>query len=273
MPIKWASIFNFLQPKKTETQHTELSEYGIPSTGPHPGLFTAYHEVFLKEMATIEAISRKDIKEMYDFISSGEGGFLTQSRYHQIIFDKYFKDIEWTWPEYEKWDEIFSGLNDYPRNWVRLANKTSSIEDMEIEDILAMLKVLELKELLGIMGIQYSSKANKNDLIDLVLSNPIINDELILNFPASQEAYSKRFQQGKFGLYKVLMRTIYQRAICLHEFDRQRKLGITKRNIIVVIEEDKRFVDLALAENPNALTPLFPYDTSVWQCEIPGVLD
>lgn len=273
MSIKWMGIFNFLQNKKPKTQQVELSDYGIPTVKASDGLFAAYHEVFLKEMTTIEALSEKDIKEIYDFIFNGEGGFLNQSRYHQIIFDRYFKDKEWTWPEYEKWDKTFASLNDYPINWMKSAHDIHCIEDMEIGEVLEMLKVSELKELIGIIGIGYPSKANKSNLIDLMLSSPIISDELIFNFPACQEAYSKHFYQIKFGLYKILMRTIHQRAICLHDFNRQRKIGITKRRLVVIPKENKRFADLALAENPNSLTPLFPTDISMWEREIQGFID
>jgi hypothetical protein len=199
-------IFNSFK-KKPAIKDAALSVRGIPTVKADIGIDSAYSEVFLKEMATIKTFSREDIIAMHDFISDSEDGFLNQGRYHNIIFERYFKDRKWIWPEHEKWKRIFLNLNEWPTAWERW---------------------------------------NRNDLI---------------------------VDKHSFSLYKILMRTIYHRAICFHNFKRQNEIGITKRNLILVFKEDKKFTDMALAENSNALTPLFPWDLSAWKCEIPGFRD
>jgi hypothetical protein len=85
----------------------------------------------------------------------------------------------------------------------------------------------------------------------------------------------KDFSKGRFTkyglhLYELLIRTIEFRSISFFDRKRQEQIGLTKRKLRIVFEEDKEFIDLALAENRDALTPLFPGDLSTWQIIVPG---
>jgi hypothetical protein len=59
------------------------------------------------------------------------------------------------------------------------------------------------------------------------------------------------------------MRTINFRGKSLYDYNRAKKIGVKKFEIAHTFEEDKKFADMALKENPNALPPLYPYDLSM----------
>jgi hypothetical protein len=82
-----------------------------------PGLFTAYDEIFCKEMATIQGFSQSEIDTMHQIITKGEGGYLNQGRYHKALFDAFFKDREWVWPEFEKWEGARDVWEDNRNRW------------------------------------------------------------------------------------------------------------------------------------------------------------
>src|ERR1700722_19017716 len=89
----------------------------MPTVEASPDLFIVYAEVFRREMATVVGLSKQSTKEMLDFIANGDGGHLNQGRYHKIIFEKYFKDTDWSWPEYNTWKGICLGLGKWPTKW------------------------------------------------------------------------------------------------------------------------------------------------------------
>ena len=100
----------------------------------HPALFVAYKAIFMKEIATIAAFSDRSIKDMHEKIANGDGGYLNQGRYHRAIFQQYFKDREWIWPEYERWKDVFGRLGRFPVKWeqVDLQDKGVGLREQDI---------------------------------------------------------------------------------------------------------------------------------------------
>jgi hypothetical protein len=76
----------------------------MPTVKADAGLFTAYDEIFFNEMATLKGFSESEIASMHDIITKGEGGHLNQGRYHKALFDKFFKERQWVWPEFDEWE-------------------------------------------------------------------------------------------------------------------------------------------------------------------------
>lgn len=86
-------------------------------------------------------------------------------------------------------------------------------------------------------------------------------------------ALRKKFSKGKhnnFDLYAILMRTVDGRTMSYSSRKRQKELQLKNRKLLVAMLDDQEFIDLALAENPDALTPLFPGDLSAWRVIVPG---
>jgi hypothetical protein len=192
-------------PKGTGQQHS------IPTVTPSPDIFDAYTEIFWRELRTVLGLTPQQIEEIFILISKGEGGYLNQGRYHKIVFQQYFKDQDWSWPEYDKWKAICIELGKWPTKWPQWA-RTHCIEESKKRDV--------------------------------------TNERL--------------------ELYSALMRTIHGRATSFYERKRREKLGIKNAKLMIVFEEDRHLIETALAKNPNALSPLFPYDLSMLRSEIPG---
>lgn len=261
-------FFSFFEKKEADSGSNKKASLitQMPTVKPDAELFNAYDEIFFRETATIKEFSKDDVCTMHEIITKGECGHLNQGRYYKTIFEKFFKDKEWVWPEFEKWNNTFAGLSEYPATWNKFGRH---IEDVEISEILELLKVSELKEILDSAGLKRPSNSKKESLIDLIIANPSLN-ESIRKLPVCLNACSEYSSQRNYWLYETLMRTILFRAKSLYDKTRQSKLGITKRKLLVVFEGDRKFINMALAENPDSLTPLFPGDLSMWKAEILG---
>lgn len=238
----------------------------ILAVKPGPNLFVAYDEVFFKEMATIAAFSKGDVEAMHRLITQGDGGSLNQGRCHQAVFDQFFVGREWTWPWFEKWDSTFTKLGEYPSNW---ANYRPLPKEVEPSDVVKRLNVGELKELLTCAGINYPAQATKVSLIKAALASPeaIRAITRLLLWPIMRE---KVFHLEGLGLYNLLTRTIIYRAISVVDQERKIKLRMAKGKLLSAFPSDQKFVVMALAENPDALGPLYPGDASFWTVENSG---
>ena len=122
------------------------------------------------------------------------------------------------------------------------------------------LTVQQLNDLVFENGLIAPSKAKKNDLINLLKSNPNISSNLLVLSKIHE--LSSRFD---YEIYSLLMLTINFRAMSLYNLRRSEKIGVKKFKILYVFEEDKEFVDMALNINPNSLHPVFPSDASMRQ--------
>ena len=120
-----------------------------------------------------------------------------------------------------------------------------------------MLSVAELKELLKSNDVSFTSKAKKQDLIDLAKGIPNIDSAEVV-----QKTIAEALEKDRHGIYTILMRTINFRGKSLYDYNRAKKIGVKKFELTQVYKEDKMFADMALKDNPNALPPLYPYDMS-----------
>jgi hypothetical protein len=209
----------FKKKRNTKPEGIIFSAQPIPTIEAPKELFVLFAEIFQKEMATITALSKNEIKDMYDYIANGEGGYLNQSHYHKIIFERYFKDREWSWSEYEnKEDDLFRPI-------------MRPFEQIEKKEALEMLKVSEIKEFLQYYGVSFKQKDSKKVLIDLVLNEQNLLNSLY-SFPAMTKAMQEYVTRRRFSIYSTLILTITFRT--KHLYDRQRsvKLGVTKEKWI-----------------------------------------
>lgn len=218
-------IFDFFK-RKAEPKNVISSTRMMPTIKADADLFITYSEIFRKEMATITALSKKEIKDIYAFIANGEGGFLNQSHYHHIIFDRYFKDREWFWPEYEELKNVYVKPEDRPVTWEKF-KPWLPIEEIKLEDALEMITIPEIKELLKRIGVSFEPKTNKKTLIALALKQPLLFESLA-NFPAWTRVSSDYVLRRRSKIYSTLMLTLNFRAITLYDRKRQLKLGCTK---------------------------------------------
>lgn len=85
-----------------------IKDEAMPTVKPGPELFSAFDEVFLREMGTISAFIESEIKVMLQCITQGDGGYLNQGSYHKHVFETFFRNRDWSWPWFERWDAIFA---------------------------------------------------------------------------------------------------------------------------------------------------------------------
>lgn len=251
-------LFSFFKKLKSPEIQDKPKEQPntIPTVNPDKELFICYDEVFFNEMKNVEGIGLPEAKEILSIIKSGDGGFLNMHSYHKRVYEDFFKGRKWTWLEYEYWNDICEKMGKYPVSFP--IKKTIKNNDINLDSILTSLKVAELKEVLKNEKVEYQEKLKKNDLIGLVKNIPNIKNNSIIIEKIKEI-------EGKEGyeLYTLLMRTIHFRANSFHNQQRQNKLGIKKHELMIVHEEDKVFIDLALSKNPNALPPFFPSDLTM----------
>lgn len=241
-------LFDFFKSKKEEPKEVKNS---IPTITPDKEIYDCYAEVFKREIANVSGISPAEKSEIFKLISDSEGGFLNMGAYHSKIYDKYFKGRDWTWVEYENWNDRFTKLGKFPDSFQK---KTGTIDT---ETALGLLSVAELKDLLKSKDVSFTSKAKKQDLIDLAKVVPEIDGETIIKAKIAEE-----LDKEKHSIYTILMRTINFRGKSLYDYNRAKKVGVKKFEIIQTYDSDKKFADMVLKENPNALPPLYPYDMS-----------
>lgn len=242
-------LFDFFKSKKEEPKEAKSP---IPTITPDKEIFDCYAEVFKREIANVSGITPAEKSEIFQLISDSEGGFLNMGAYHSKIYEKYFKGRDWSWIEFDTWNDRFSKLGQFPNSFEQKLGSVST------ESALDMLSVAELKELLKSNNVSFTSKAKKQDLIDLAKGIANIGSAEIV-----QKTIAEALEKDRHGIYTILMRTINFRGKSLYDYNRAKKIGVKKFEIAHTFEEDKKFADMALKENPNALPPLYPYDLSM----------
>jgi predicted CopG family antitoxin len=243
-------LFDFLKFGKDKVD-TKDSVKSMPTITPDKEIFDCYAIVFKREIANVSGLTPTEKSEVYKLISQSEGGFLNMGAYHSKIYDKYFKGRDWAWIEYEQWNEKFTKLGKFPDSFEKKLGRINT------ETALGLLSVAELKRLLKSKDIAFTSKAKKQDLIDLAKVVAGVDSEEIIKSKIAEE-----LEKEKHSTYTILMRTINFRGKSLHDYNRAKKVGVKKFEIVQTYESDKKFANMVLKDNPNALPPLYPYDMS-----------
>lgn len=177
----------------------------IPTVKARTTLFDAYRTVFRAAMATIVVVPSFPIEGMLALIMVGEAGHLDQSRYHRAVFERWFANQIWAWPELEKWRAICANLSRWPSGW-------GSCDFSAVNDAATNLR-----------------------------------------------------------RYTLLMRTIHSRASSLEQANSASLCKAPRTLLFPIGQVDRVFVDIALAETPAAICPLFPGDLSMHRYAIPGM--
>lgn len=76
-----------------------------------------YAQVFQRDMTALEGFDGATVAEMLDLVSAGNGGHNDLGRFYASLYERYFKDREWCWPEYDAWRTYFSARKEWPVGW------------------------------------------------------------------------------------------------------------------------------------------------------------
>ena len=258
---KSMGFFDFLKfswKKEWPTQN-HIEKFSIPTIKPEKELFECYDEIFNATIRDVRGISREDASDILSLIKEGAGGYLNRGRYHETVWKKYFNGKVWSWNEYERWHETFRKNGKFPSRFpVKDEFPSPDISD-DIDYALNVLRVAGIKDLCDQYEIKIPSKAKKKDLIEAAKTIPDIHKSPVLK--AIIDDLNDRLSPAR-AIYALLMGTIDHRAKNLYDFRRAKKLGINKFEIVHTFEEDKEFVEMALKQNPNAIHPVYPSDSS-----------
>jgi len=263
-------FFSFFKKKETEREEvSEVAIHSMPTVKADKDLFTCYDEAFFLEMKNVDGFSSSEIKKIHSIIKNGSGGFLDMSQYYNLVFEEFFKGRIWSWLEYEKWNQIFVECGKFPINWTEKQNKNFTANDvLTVDDIFGNLRVVELKDFLNLENVSFPEKIKKKDLLDLIKEIPEIKTKNIWI-----EKVKEVDGRKGYGLYVLLMKTIYSHTGSIYNRKSREKLGIKECKLVLIFEEDRIFINIALAKNPKALPPFFPGDTSFFRAVIPGFED
>lgn len=259
-PLRESHPLVSVRHQRTSGPHGVKAE-AMPTVKPGPELFAAFDEVFLREMRTISAFNEHEVKAMLQCITQGDGGYLNQGRYHKHVFEIFFRGRDWSWPWFERWDAIYAGLGEYPAFWTPCNQPERQIGPV---DVIPRLTVADAKELLTSAGVSFPDKVKMANLVELSLATPE-SIRAIAAAPMWQAKREKVFHPPGFPMYGLFIRTVVFRAKSLADRKRQRELGVTDWKLGLGHPEHQRFVDLALSQDPEALPPFFPGDTSYWR--------
>lgn len=231
----------------------------------------AYRITFYKELGAVPEFSKAELDEMYRIISADDG-HQNMSRYYQPVFLKFFFNRHWTWAEYDRWAAICEKLNQRPVRWISFSNVFNLDVEKNVGRIIEELKVAEIKEVLAFLNVEVPAKAKKAELIALTLAVPGL-DEKLNGYKLIEDIYTEQKLKVGYGRYSEFMKHVMFRAKSLEDRNRALKLGIKKFEFNLMFKEDQPFVDIALKEDKNALTPLFPNDSSFRTVIIDGFDD
>jgi hypothetical protein len=221
----------------------------LPTIEMDKDFYRCYDIVFLDIMSSVSGISDIDKEEILLLIKNVSGGYINMSGYFLIVWNKYFKEKFWIWPEYEKWYEIFNEIGRFP---VRFPVKNKFTDDRLI-DILNRLKASDLKELCESFGLNLPEKIKKSEMANLLFK---IQDAP--NCPIVKKQMKTADEKYSFAVYSCLIRTINFRAGWVYDLEKYKKLGVKDFEVFNTTSQDEEFFLLAKKLNQDKSNPLYP---------------
>jgi len=239
----------------------------FPAVKAPPGLADRYAGVFRDEMTSIGLLSRAEVESALAVVVDGEGGCANQGRYGKPLFEQYFSGKEWRWPWYDHWAAKFASLGDYPSNWPYLEREPVV---PTVQTRVERLTVADLKRLMMEANIPFSETAKGAELRAIVFATAANTDALTActTWRSTMEAAANA--RG-YPMFLLLFRTMLFRAQSATQNEHAAGLGIRKWRRRGALPSDLRFAELALAENPDAIGPLYPGELSIMVPILPAL--
>jgi len=236
-----------------------------PAARPAPPIVSlpqsAYDRVYAEVMTTVDGLSADDAAELLLLVKESGSDGLNLGGYFTRGYERFFKNRDWRWREYDEWREAFEKLGAFPSNWTDIhhvptpANRPTHTRLLDIDAV-------ELEHYLTEVGVPFEASLQKAQLASMaehtegLKSSRLWTRLLKKEELAVQEAIARRPKV----LYDLLMRTIAYRAKSIRDLERAQALGIRKHEVMLAFEADRRFVDLARKKNPEAVPPYYPND-------------
>ncbi|MEN7531841.1 MULTISPECIES: hypothetical protein [unclassified Cupriavidus] len=219
----------------------------------------SYDRVFARVMATVEGISEAESQEILAFVKSSGSDGLNLAGYFEQVYARYFKGRAWTWTEYDDWARIFAQMGQFPSTWTDIDKPRKP--KTRAEELLGQ-RTADIRAFLDAEGVQYLPTAKKEQLVAIVELTPALADSALW-----QAVLAKRREEADAALerrprllYDLLMRTIAYRAKSERELQRAKAAGVKRFDVMLAIEADRKFVEIARQKDPQAVPPFYPND-------------
>ncbi|XQU75813.1 hypothetical protein EPAKOI_003585 [Cupriavidus sp. H18C2] len=263
-PVKIASatevgVFKFFRKRKP-----------VPAVPPRtppgaaPALYvqdttSSYERVFNRVMATVVGISEEEASEILAMVNRSGSDGLNMAGYFEQVYAAYFRGRDWTWTEYDQWARIFAEMGAYPSHWTDIDQPAKPCT--RTEELLAQ-RVGDIRAFLDGRGVEYPPHAAKAQLVALAEVTPGLEDSTLWQAVLAtrrQDAQAAAERRPRL-LYDLLIRTIAYRAKSERDAERAKAAGVKRFDLMLTIEADRPFVEVARKKSPSAVPPFFPND-------------
>ena len=209
----------------------------------------AYLPFFVEDsVSTLEGFSNDELSDIKQTIlSASDQGELYSTR--ENLFEKYFKNKEWAWPELSFWVKHAQKTGEYPRSsnyWKYLLKDTPKIT---LENVFIEMDTSKIRSILTERGFTFECPKRG---IQKYLENYLGENATALN--ALNEAYfDELITQKRKAMTMILFNTIEYRALAQENINWAHKYNF-KCKVFPVLDCDKNFFeyskDYALSDSP-----------------------
>lgn len=253
-------VFRFLRKRKPKPAGAVPAAPAARAPVPYiQDTTSSYERVFQRVMATVVGISAQEAVEILVLVKDSGSDGLNMAGYFEPVYARYFKGRDWTWTEYDDWSRVFAEMGAYPSTWTdidrprKAKTRTEALLDQRAADLRAFLDGA---------GVQYPSRAGKAQLVAIVEHTPRLEQSALW-----QAVLDRRVEEAEASidrrprlLYDLLMRTIAYRAKSERDAERARAAGVRRFDLMLTVEQDRRFVEVARQKSPSDVPPFYPND-------------
>lgn len=257
--IREVGVFKFFRKARRGPAETRPAP-----TAPPPALYvqdttSSYERVFNRVMESVVGISAADAAEILAIVKRTGSDGLNMAGYFEQVYSAYFRGRDWTWTEYDDWAAIFAEMGAFPSHWTDIDQPQKA--KTRTEELLGQ-RVSDIRAFLDAQGVAYSPRTGKVQLVALAEHTAGLEDS-----PLWQAVLARRRHDAELAverrprlLYDLLMRTIAYRAKSERDVERAKAAGVKRFDLMLAIEADRPFVEVARKKSPSAVPPFYPND-------------
>lgn len=219
----------------------------------------SYERVFNRVMATVVGVTEEETSEILAIVKRSGSDGLNMAGYFEQVYAAYFRGREWTWPEYDQWARLFAEMGAYPSHWTDIEQPAKP--KTRTEELMAQ-RGADIRAFLDAQGVEYPPQAGKTQLVAIAEITAGLEDSglwqaVLAGRQLDAQAAAERRPRL---LYDLLVRTIAYRAKSERDVERAKAAGVKRFDLMLTIEADRRFVEVARKKSPSTVPPFYPND-------------
>lgn len=220
---------------------------------------SSYERVFDRVMADVVGITAAEAAEILAIVKRSGSDGLNMAGYFEPVFAGYFRGRDWTWTEYDDWAAIFGEMGAFPSHWTDIDQPLKP--KTRTEELLGQ-HIADIRTFLETHGVEYSPRAGKAQLVALVEHTAGLEQSGLWQTLLARRRHDAEMalERRPRLLYDLLMRTIAYRAKSERDVARARAAGVKRFDLMLDLEADRPFVEVARKKSPSAVPPFYPND-------------